>query len=87
MLAAILRDYNEAHEGFGIKQVREASSLRVFQLDAVERAARSFRSLAKRQEQASGMFYSEVSPVTEKLVLLTHKGLIGVYHRSIQHQG
>ncbi len=26
-------------------------------LDAVERAARSFRSLAKRQKQASGMFY------------------------------
>ena len=37
--------------------------LRVFQLDAVERAARSFRSLAKRQEQASGMFY---------LILLCH---------------
>ncbi len=30
--------------------------IRVFQLDEVERAARSFRSLAKRQEQASGMF-------------------------------
>ncbi len=31
--------------------------IRVFQLDAVEHAARSFRSLAKRQEQAGGMFY------------------------------
>ncbi len=31
--------------------------IRVFQLDAVERAARSFRSLTKRQKQASGMFY------------------------------
>ncbi len=46
-----------SHSKCGMKIQPFQLLIRLFQLDAVERAARSFRSLAKRQEQASGMFY------------------------------